>query len=178
MTAEEFEKLGDIGRAELVRGRVIYLVKPKPRHGRIAMRISAPLAEFVHRHNLGEVYAAETGFIAGRDPDSVRAPDVAFVRAEVVAAHDEEEWLPHSPDLAVEVMSPSDRPGAVQDKVRMWLDGGARSVWVIDPDRRLATIYRADGSEQVINEDDDLRDDSVLPGFSMSLRRALDRSAP
>lgn len=180
MTAEEFEALGDIGRAELVRGRVIYLPKPKPKHGRIAVRITVPLAEFVNQHNLGEVYAAETGFLVGRDPDSVRAPDVAFVRIEVVAAHNEDEWFPHSPDLAVEVISPSesDRPGEVEDKVRMWLDGGARSVWVINPDRRSATIYRADGSEQSISENEDLRDDSVLPGFSMPLRRALDRNAP
>src|SRR6185437_43017 len=90
MPAEEFEALGDIGRAELVRGRVIYLTKPKPRHGRIAMRIAAPLADFVYRNELGEVYAAETGFVAGRNPDSVRAPDIAFIRAEIVATHDED----------------------------------------------------------------------------------------
>ena len=93
MSAEEFEALGDIGPAELVEGRVIYLTNPKPRHGRIAMRISTPLAVFVCDNKLGEVYAAETGFLVGRNPDSVRAPDVAFVRAELVVGHDEDEWF-------------------------------------------------------------------------------------
>ncbi|HZK81779.1 MAG TPA: Uma2 family endonuclease [Humisphaera sp.] len=173
LTADEFASLGDIGRAELVRGRIIHLTKPRPKHGRIAMRIGTAISNFVQKHNLGEVYAAETGFIAGRDPDSVRAPDVAFVRAEIVASHNEEDWLPHSPDLAVEVLSPSERSDQTADKVQMWLGGGARSVWVFDPKARTATVYQATGGVWTFKDGADLRDDSVLPGFVFRVNDAF-----
>ena len=174
MSAEEYASLPDTDLTELVRGRVIYLTKPKMKHGRIAMRIGSAIAAFVKEHKLGEVYAAETGFIAGRDPDSVRAPDVAFVRAEVVATHNEDEWLPHAPDLAVEVVSPSDRPTEVEDKVAMWLAAGGRAAWVIDPARRIAIIHHPDAAPQIVLENQDLRDDLVLHGFSMPLKAAFD----
>jgi len=133
------------------------------------MRIGAAIASFAHEHNLGEVYAAETGFIAGHDPDSVRARDVAFVRKEIADAHDEEEWLPHAPDLAVEVLSPTERSKAVQEKIRMWLNHGGRSVWVIDGQQETAAVYRSDGTSETFTRDQSLRDDAVLPGFSLPL---------
>jgi Uma2 family endonuclease len=175
VTAEKFASLGDIGRAELVRGRIVQLTKPKLKHGRVAMRIGTAVFNFVLENKLGEVYAAETGFVAGRDPDSVRAPDVAFVRAEILATHNEDDWLPHSPDLAVEVLSPSDRAEQVADKVQMWLGGGGRSVWVFDPKTRTATVYQTDGSVKVFAADDYLRDETVLPGFSFRVRDAFDK---
>ncbi|HWE04898.1 MAG TPA: Uma2 family endonuclease [Tepidisphaeraceae bacterium] len=173
MTADEFASLGDIGRAELVRGRLIHLTKPKPKHGRIAMRIGTAFSNFAQKHNLGEVYAAGTGFLAERNPDSVRAPDAAFVRADVVAAHDDEDWFPRSPDLAVEVLSPTERAEQVAEKVQMWLDGGARSVWVFDPKSRSATIHAARGTIQVFREGDDLRDDAVHPGFALRVKECF-----
>lgn len=113
MTAEEFAALGDIGPAELIHGKVVRLTAPKPRHGRIAMRLGSALHRFVRKHKLGVVYAAETGYLLEREPDLIRCPDVSFVRAALAAKHDEDEYYPHSPDLAVEVLSPSDRPEKV-----------------------------------------------------------------
>jgi Uma2 family endonuclease len=167
LTADEFAELGDIGRADLIRGRVVPLTKPKPKHGRITMRLGSAVERFVRRHKLGETYAAETGYLLERDPDTVRAPDVSFVRAELAKKHNEDEWYPHSPDLAVEVISPSDTPQQVTDKIELWLRHGARSVWVIDPVARTLTIHRADGTEELIREDEPLRDQAVLPGFSI-----------
>ena len=167
ISAEEFATMGDLGTVELVRGRVIPLTKPKAKHGRVAMRFAAAIAQFVYEHNLGEVYAAETGYVIEHNPDTVRAPDVSFVRAELVLGHDEEEWYPHSPDLAVEVVSPGDRPAAIEEKVRMWLDGGARSVWVVDPQAKSVTVHHPSGIPRPVREDEELRDDRVLPGFVM-----------
>lgn len=175
LTAEEFAALGDIGPAELMRGRIVRLTKPKLKHGRIAMRIGSAISNFVLKHGLGEVYAAETGFVAGRNPDSVRAPDVAFIRAEVAATLDEDQWLPHSPDLAVEVLSPTDRPEQVADKVRMWLSGGATSVWVFDPKDRTAVVHHAE-SATVFSEHDELVDPAVLPGFAYRVLNAFEKT--
>lgn len=151
----------------MIGGSVVLLTKPKAKHGRIAMRFAAAIAQFVYEHNLGEVYAAETGFVIEHNPDTVRAPDVSFVRAELVLGHDEDEWYPHSPDLAVEVVSPGDRPAVVEEKVRMWLDGGARSVWVVDPQTKAVSVHHASGAPRIVPENEELRDDQVLPGFVM-----------
>lgn len=171
LTAREFESLGNIGPAELVRGEVVHLTKPKPKHGRIALRIGRAVGDFVERNHLGETYAAETGFVVAHGPDSVRAPDVSFVRAELALGHDENQWYPHSPDLAVEVLSPTDRPAAVEEKVQMWLDGGGRSVWVVNPAMRAVTVRRIDGSREQFAGDAELWDESVLPGFSLPPRQ-------
>lgn len=172
ISADEFATMGDLGTAELIRGRVIPLTKPKAKHGRIAMRFAAAIAQFVYEHNLGEVYAAETGYVIEHNPDTVRAPDVSYVRAELVLGHDE----PHSPDLAVEVVSPGDRGPVVEERVRMWLDGGGRSVWVVYPQARAVTIHHHSGPPRTVSEDEELRDDQVLPGFVMrGLKRIFAR---
>ena len=174
LTAAEFEALGDIGRAELVRGKVVHLVRPKPKHGRVAQNITRRLDRHVEPRKLGQVYGSEIGYVVERDPDTVRAPDVSFVRAEVSAAHDESEWYPHGPDLAVEVVSPTETGPEVDAKVAMWLASGSRSVWVVDPQRRSGRIHRGAGADEQLAEDGFLQDQAVLPGFSMTLREALD----
>lgn len=174
LTAAEFDALGDIGRADLIRGRVVLLSRPKPKHGRIAQNISRALDGYVHPRKLGRVYGSEIGYLVERDPDTVRSPDVSFVRAEVAEAHDEDEWYPHAPDLAIEMMSPKDSPAEVDQEVRLWLAQGGRSVWVLDPKRRSAEVRRPDGSVERVPADGLLQDQAVLPGFSMPLRDALD----
>lgn len=175
LTAKEFEALGDIGSAELLCGKVVYLTRPTPRHGRIATRLAMALVAFVEPRKLGEVYASKIGYVVEHNPDTVRSPDVSFVRAEIALGHDEDEWYPHSPDLAVEVLSPSDRPGNTAEKIQMWLDTGGRSAWVVEPVSRTAVIHRVDGSVELVPADGVLRDDSVLPGFAMLLRDVFAR---
>lgn len=172
MTAEEFADQGDIGPCELIDGRIVKMSGAKPRHGRIAMRLGSLIADFVRQKNLGVVYAAETGFLLARDPDTVRCADVAFVKADRAMGHDEDEYYPY-PDLAIEVLSPSDRVGDVAEKVRQWLAAGTRSVWVVDPSLKRISIYRPDGSEDHIPASGDLRDHPTLPGFSLSPAGAI-----
>ena len=167
LTAEEFESLGDIGPAELIQGKVTRLVAPKPKHGWLTFRLGMRIGQFVEANRLGKVYAAETGYLLERDPDTIRCPDVSFVRREMSDVHDDDEYYAHSPDLAVEVLSPSDRPGRVKEKVQVWLTFGAKSVWVLDPAERTLTIHRADESPRDFGGQDAFRDPTVLPGFEI-----------
>jgi Uma2 family endonuclease len=175
LTAEEFAEIaarGDVGRCELVEGRLLPLSGAKPRHGRIAGRVFRYIDRHVEKQRLGVVYAAETGYVVARSPDTIKCPDVSFVRAERVASHDEDEYF-ESPDLAVEVLSPSNRASDVEAKVATWLHAGARSVWVVRPGSRSISIFHDDGSVAEIGPDDVLSDESVLPGFALQPTRKL-----
>jgi len=173
LTAEELLHVSiSDKRAELVRGRLIVREPAGYRHGAVTMNLAARLFQHVDLTGAGEVLAAETGFTLFRNPDTVRAPDVAFVRRE--RTPDETRGFPEmAPDLAVEVLSPDDRPGETLAKVGDWLEAGAQLVWVIDPERRVARIYRADGTEALLSEQDALSGENVLPGFSCALAVVL-----
>src|SRR5262245_32374613 len=121
ITAAEFLEWPDEPglRQELIRGEVVSMSLPGGRHGKVAMEIGGLMWSHVKASKLGETYAAETGFLIERDPDTVRGADVAFVRAERLAAIARpEKHVPFAPDLAVEVLSPSDREDEVEEKVR------------------------------------------------------------
>ena len=162
-------------RTELVRGRLIVREPAGYEHGLVASRILVAIATFVERHALGHVLAAETGFTLRRAPDTVRAPDVAYVSgARVPPAAMRRGFPALAPDLAVEVVSPGDRPHETREQVRDWLDAGTHVVWVIDPIRRTARVHRADGSLTLLTEHDSLDGEDVLPGFSVVVRRVLE----
>jgi Uma2 family endonuclease len=170
ITADELLRLNIPNkRTELVRGELVVREPAGSQHGYIAMRIGAALFAFVDSHRLGRVYAAETGFVLRRDPDTVRAPDAAFVSSARLPAATARGYLDGAPDLAVEVLSPGDRPGEVLNKVGEWLDAGALLVWVIAPEQRRARVYRADGIESQLLDTDVLEGESVLPGFRQSI---------
>lgn len=174
MTAEELFRLNIPGkRSELVRGRLIVSEPPGFAHGVLAFRIGMLVGEFVRVHELGLVVAAETGFTLERAPDTVRAPDVAFVHRDRVPDPLPRGYAEFAPDLAVEVLSPSDRPGEVLAKVGDWLRTGTRLVWVVDPVRRSARVYRADGTEAFASVDDSLDGEDLLPGFVLPLASVL-----
>jgi Uma2 family endonuclease len=170
MTAEELLQLHLPGKqTELVRGRLVVREPPGYQHGLVALRIAARIAEHVRANALGEVFAAETGFRLFSDPDTVRAGDVAFIQRARLPDPPPAGYAAVAPDLVVEVLSPNDRPGEVLQKVGDWLSAGTRLVWVIDPGRRRARVYRADGSESLLGERDSLDGEDVLPGFSCGL---------
>jgi Uma2 family endonuclease len=182
MTAEQLLTYDARGmRTELVRGRLVVREPAGYRHGAIAARVLARIAAYLERdqaarsaeHPLGDVLAAETGFTLQRGPDTVRAPDVAFV-AWTRRPTSTKGFAALAPDLAVEVLSPGDRPGEMLGKVADWLTAGTTLVWVVDPERRLARVYRADGSESILSERMALDGESTLPGFSLSLDTLLD----
>jgi Uma2 family endonuclease len=173
-TAEQLLRAQDIGRCELVRGELRLLIPPSADHGRVAMRLGRAIADHVEAHSLGTAYAAETGFFLSREPDTVRAPDVAFVRSGR-AATPERGYYPGAPDLAVEVLSPDDRPGYVKEKVAEWLEAGARAVWVVDPRKRTVTVHGTRRKPRVLGEGDPLRAGAVLPGFEIGVREIFGR---
>ena len=170
MTAEELLRLNlPNKRTELVRGVLVVREPAGYQHGDVAMRLAAAIYAHVEAHGLGRVFAAETGFTLERNPDTVRAPDVAFISTARLPDPAPRGFAELAPDLAVEVLSPDDRPGEVLAKVGNWLTAGARLVWVVDPVRVLARLYRADGSESTLSETDVLRGEDVLPGFEYPL---------
>src|SRR5262249_14795797 len=142
MTADELLRLPDDGqRHELIAGELRTMAPSGGEHGRVAMKRGIVLGQYIYTHHLGEVYAAETGFRLTTRPDTVRAPDIAFMRQERVDAVGRVMgYLPGPPDLAAEVLSPNDRPAAGGEKVASWLAHGTRLVLVLDP--RPRTVRR------------------------------------
>jgi Uma2 family endonuclease len=167
MTAEELlRQQPPHKRTELVSGRMIVREPAGHRHGRIAADLAYLLQHHVKAEDLGVVYAAETGFVLARDPDTVRAPDVAFVSTERLPEPEPSGFAELAPDLVVEVLSPDDRPGEVLAKVGDWLSAGTRLAWVVDPVRRQIRVYRRDGSQTMVGGSELLGGDDVVPGFS------------
>ncbi len=168
ITADELLQLSiPDKRVELVRGAVVVREPAGGLHGWVTVHLTTRLAAFVQANGLGHVYAAETGFRLASRPDTVRAPDIAFVGRDRITDPKPVGYLGIAPDLVVEVLSPNDRPGEVLAKVADWLEAGCRLVWVVDPERRLARVYRADGSEALVTADDTLSGENVVPGFTV-----------
>src|SRR5438552_2431016 len=174
MTAEELLQTNIPNKCtELVRGRLIVREPPGGRHGLVAMTLAIRLGNYVERMEAGKLFAAETGFTLFRGPDTVRAPDIAFVRRERLPDPIPIGFPELAPDLVVEVLSPSDRAGEILAKVADWLSAGTSLVWVVDPERRLARVYRHDGSETIVPSDGPLDGEHVVPGFSCPLGSIL-----
>lgn len=174
MTAEDLLRLNiQDKRSELVRGQLVVREPAGFAHGVVAARIGRRLSEFVDSRSLGLVFAAETGFTLARNPDTVRAPDAGFVRRERVPDPLPRGYAPMAPDLVVEVLSPDDRPGEVLAKVSDWLRAGTALVWVVDPIRRSARVYRADGTESYVSEHESLAGEDLLPGFLLPMASIL-----
>lgn len=172
VTAEELLRLPHDGRRyELIKGELKEMVPASPRHGRIVMRLGSLMEQHVRQHDLGIVYAAETGFKLQENPDTVRAADAAFVAKERIPPEGEPEgYWAIAPDLIVEVASPSDSAPAMQSKVTDWLAAGCRLVWVVYPDTQTTTEYRSLKEIQVLTVDQTLEGGDVLPGFACPVR--------
>jgi Uma2 family endonuclease len=169
ITADFLLRTPDLGRSELVCGELIQMTPAGSEHGSIMVRITLPLGNFVTRAGLGEVFGAETGFHIAHDPDTVRAPDVAFVAADRLPSPLPKGFFPGPPDLAVEVVSPEDRDSQVQAKVQNWLDAGCRVVWLVDPRRRTVQVSQSRSEARVLGLSDTLYGEPLLPGFSLAV---------
>jgi Uma2 family endonuclease len=141
------------------------------RHGTVVARVGSRLGPFVEQHCLGETCGAETGFLLRRNPDTVRAPDAAFISNETLAAlaGPVEGFFPGAPDLAIEVRSPSDRDADLAGKIAGWLDAGSRAVLVIDPQRARAAVYRPGNRMASFLRDNIVALPDLLPGWSLML---------
>ena len=171
-TADELLRMPEDGfRYELIAGELRKMTPAGGKHGRIAMRTGRSLANHVESNDLGAVYAAETGFRIASTPDTVRAPDAAFVRKERADELGEiEGFLPGAPDLAVEVVSPGDTYSEVVEKAFDWLEAGSRLVVVVDPRRRSVTLYRSRDDIRILAGDDVLDGGDVVPGWRVPVR--------
>lgn len=174
MTAEELLLVSIPDKhVDLVRGVLEVREPPGYTHGRVTVNLLMRLAAHVERARPDHVLVTETGFTLTRGPDTVRGPDIALVRRDRVPSPEPRGFLELAPELIVEVLSPRDRPGEVLAKVADWLTAGTRLVWVVDPERRVARVYRGDGSEAIVGADAALDGEDVLPGFACRLPEVL-----
>jgi len=172
MTAEKFFQVSEGQSCELVKGEFITMSPAGGSHGKFTSRIPRIVGDFVEAHDLGETFGAETGFIIFRNPDTVRAPDFAFISKERLPLIKEfDEFISIAPDLAVEIVSPYDRWTKVEEKVNDYLRAGVRLVWVINPSIRTIHVYRGFANVTVLTIGDVLSGEDVLPGFSAPAAR-------
>jgi Uma2 family endonuclease len=173
MTAEDLLNMPDDGnRHELVNGELLTMSPANDKHGAVTMKLSVLLYNYVTPNNLGILRAAETGFKLQSNPDTVLAPDIAFIARERAGTPSQFYRL-GPPDLAVEVLSPSDRKGQVERKTALWLELGAKAVWNVDPRKRTVEVFHADGARWLLNEGDELVDDTV-PGFRVAVTKIFE----
>lgn len=164
MTIDEFlEK--DVEGFEYVKGELIPMPDASIRHGEISVNIVHYLYQYVREKKIGRLYTAETSFKVG---DRVLKPDVAFVSNERIIG-DKDKGYTIPPDLAVEVVSPSDIQSRVTGKVHAYLNAGTRCVWVIEPATQTITVYHSETDIKILSMDDTLTGDDVVPGFSCAV---------
>jgi Uma2 family endonuclease len=175
-TAEMLERLPDDGwRRELVRGELVEMSPPNARHGRVVIRLGSRLETYADKHDLGEVYS-EVGWIFEHDPDTILGPDLSFVRKSRLKEVNEEGFARTYPDLAVEVLSPSNTAAEMVGKLEIYFRCGVSSVWIVEPKRQIAEIHRKGEPVRRLGLDDALEDPELLPGFSLPLRDLFRRS--
>ena len=170
MTADEFMMMPDDGkRHELIRGELIELPHPGVLRGFVSERVASALHGFVMAHNLGFALHP-VGFVIEICPDTVRAPDVSFISWDRLPDGELPDIYPRTaPNIVVEVLSPSDRPGAVNVKIQMWLDAGAELVWLLHPPTKTVRVCRPNAEDVILTEHDILDAEPVLPGFSVAV---------
>ena len=157
-------------RYDLVKGELRKMSPAGSKHGVIIVNLTVPLAQHVKERRLGLVFGAETGFRLGSNPDTVLAPDIGFVRQERVPLEGcPKTFWPGPPDLAVEVVSPSDTVSEVEEKVQEYLQGGTRMVWVVNPKLQTVTVYCSLRDIRILTAKDTLDGLDIVPGFSLSV---------
>jgi Uma2 family endonuclease len=167
MTADELWRMppGD-QRRELVKGELRTMAPAGFDHGAIIINLARLLANHIKANRLGVVLGAETGFKLKSNPDTVRGADIAFVAASRIPASGRPVgFWPGAPDLAVEVLSPSDTVEEAEEKVNDYLDAGCRMVWVVSPRLRTVTTYRPGQAPAIVGEKQELDGQDVVPGF-------------
>jgi Uma2 family endonuclease len=144
-------------------------------HGIVSMRLGALLAVYIDQHHLGHSFGAETGFVLSRDPDTVRAPDFAFVRTErIPESGPTERFFAGAPDFAAEILSPSDPALEVEQKVQEYLAAGTQLVWVVNPRLKTVTVYDQSSTARLYRAADTLAGGPVLPGLELPIARLFD----
>ena len=168
VTADELFCMPEDGwRYELRAGELIRMSPPGAQHGQFQSGLLVALTMYARRDRLGLVMA-EVGFTLARDPDTVRAPDIAFVRRDRIPPDGPPVgYWELAPDLAVEVISPSESAEDIREKIHEYLAAGTSLVWIIYPRRRSVEVWRADGSRVDLSATATLSGEDVVPGFEL-----------
>jgi Uma2 family endonuclease len=171
MTADELWRMPpDHMRHELVNGELTTMAPAGFDHGAIGIRMAILLGKHIEAKQLGVVVGADTGFVLRRNPDTVRAPDAAFVStARIPASGRPKKFFEGAPDLAVEVLSPSDTVEEVDEKIADYLDAGTSLVWIINPKRKSVTVYKSKANPIVLHESDLLDGENIVPEFTCKI---------
>jgi Uma2 family endonuclease len=166
VTAAELERMPDDDsvRIELDEGEIISMPPAGIEHGDIGMELAGLMHAYVKKHGLGKVYLAETGFKLS--DDTVRAPDIAFVRKSRVAEVHRKGFGTGAPDLAVEIFSPSDSVRQLMRKVKQYFAAGCHTVWIVSPERCEVHVLDAAGGDKLLGLGETLDAPELLPGFS------------
>lgn len=177
---EEFQRMPeeDAYRVELVRGRIVREPRPGAEHGWLTGQLVERIGSFARQRGLG-IVVTETGFLMSVDPPTVRGPDAAFIAAENLPTEDiPKGFWTTAPDLAVEVVSPSNTAAEIQEKVLEYLASGSRLVWVVDPATRTVAAYRSREDIRLLTEGDVLDGADVLPGFRLAIAELFEPFRP
>jgi Uma2 family endonuclease len=169
ISGEELFRSPDLGPCELVNGRVVPLSPTGRVHGRSGARLAARLSVYVEASHRGEVLIGEIGIYISRNPDTVRAADVAFISHERLAKCKAEGYLEVAPEIVVEVLSPNDRRGDLAEKLLDYFSAGVDQVWVLEPKPRRVLVHRPQGEIQQFQLGDVLTSDELLPGFRLPI---------
>ncbi len=172
LTMPDRDEHGNYCLLELVRGEVRRMSPTGGTHGYICFELGREIGTFIKAHDLGMGFSAETGFLVERNPDSVIAADIAFVSKErLKGVENFDKFIPFAPDIAVEVLSPSNTVREMEEKVDLYFGAGSRIVWIISPKRRTVSVYTAPLEVKILSERDTLDGGDVLPGFSYELSK-------
>ena len=169
-TAEDLEAMGSDAPYILIDGELVY---EEMGSGGRSSELAGLMVTFLNMHvrprRLGKIYGADGTFILRRDPDTLLVPDAAFVSTERIPPGDDRGFVAVAPDLAVEVLSPSNRPTQIASKVALFIQYGTRLVWIVDPDGETVTVHAPDVEPRTLGKGDTLDGGDVLPGFALPL---------
>jgi Uma2 family endonuclease len=177
MTAEDLWEMGEEARfCELIRGELICMSPATGKHSQITGMIFAHLLAFTRVGTSHDVFESSAGYILARDPDIVVGPDVSVVRSDRFPEEGPAStFMELVPDLVVEVISPSERPGQITTKLFTYLNAGVQIVWLVDPENKLVTVHTAGEIPRTLTTDDEIDGGEVLPGFSVPVAAFFER---
>lgn len=169
-TAEELLLMPEGTHGEIVRGVYVPMTGGSPTHGSVIARITVALGNVVYARNLGEVFGAETTFRLARNPETSRCPDASSARTDRLSLGATGRVFEGPPDLAVEVLSPSNTGAEMERKTADYLRSGARQVWMVDPETRSVVVHTAGGLPRFLDSDGVLDGGDLLPGFTTPVK--------
>ncbi|NHZ71697.1 MAG: Uma2 family endonuclease [Aquificales bacterium] len=174
ITGEEFFRMPNMGSAELIAGEIVTQMPTGHPHGFIENIIGALLYIYLKTNQIGRALTGEVGIYTKRNPDHIRAADVAFISHERLAQAQEEGFLDVAPELVVEIMSPANTWTEAQEKLAEYFAIDVKIVWIVDPQLEQVHVYHSPEQMKLLRKQDELTGEDVLPGFTIALTEIFD----